>query len=137
MSRLLAAIYDRLIKATEDAFLAAWRAELLAALSGEVLEVGAGTGLNLTHYPPAVTCLVLAEPDPAMRRHLAKRARERAETVPRWTLQNQSSVCADLLAAWRSRRMQTSFVLQPEPGGVAIALPSPPQRNFVAVTVSW
>jgi ubiquinone/menaquinone biosynthesis C-methylase UbiE len=36
--------------------------------------MGAGTGLNLPHYPPAVTRLVLIEPDPHMRRRLRKRA---------------------------------------------------------------
>lgn len=81
MSRLLAAVYDRLLKASEDACLADWRAELLAPLSGTVLEVGAGTGANLAHYPPAVSRLVLAEPDPSMRRRLARRAGNRAEVI--------------------------------------------------------
>ena len=73
MPRLLAALYDRLMKATERACLQAWRAELLAPLEGAVLEVGAGTGANLAHFPKAVERLVLAEPDPAMRRRLAAR----------------------------------------------------------------
>jgi ubiquinone/menaquinone biosynthesis C-methylase UbiE len=82
MSRWLAALYDRLMKPTEDACLAAWRAELLAPLAGAVLEVGAGTGANLPHYPAAVTRLVLAEPDGAMRRRLSARAHaRRAEVV--------------------------------------------------------
>jgi ubiquinone/menaquinone biosynthesis C-methylase UbiE len=81
MSRIIAALYDRMMKATEDACLSAWRAELLAPLSGAVLEVGAGTGASLAHYPPGVSRLVLAEPDPAMRRRLAKRAGERADVV--------------------------------------------------------
>src|SRR5688572_16212135 len=73
MSRLLAAIYDRLMHATEEACLQSWRAELLRSLDGEVLEVGAGTGANLAHYPE-LRRLVLAEPDPFMRRRLAARA---------------------------------------------------------------
>jgi ubiquinone/menaquinone biosynthesis C-methylase UbiE len=81
MSRLLAAVYDRLMQATEDACLKAWRAELIAPLSGAVLEVGAGTGANLAHYTAAIARLVLAEPDPAMRRRLAKRAGDRAEVI--------------------------------------------------------
>ena len=47
-----------------------WRAALLRDLDGRVLEVGAGTGHNLAHYPRAVTDLVLAEPDPSMRKRL-------------------------------------------------------------------
>ena len=35
---------------------------LLAAATGATLEIGAGTGLNLAHYPPTVSELVLAEP---------------------------------------------------------------------------
>lgn len=69
----LARIYDRFMRETERACLAAWRAELLAGLAGTVLEVGAGTLANLPYYPPAVTRLVLAEPDRNMRA-LAHRA---------------------------------------------------------------
>jgi ubiquinone/menaquinone biosynthesis C-methylase UbiE len=58
----------------EDAGLRAWRAELLGDLTGEVLEIGAGTGLNVSHYGPGVTRLVLAEPDGFMRAKLQQRA---------------------------------------------------------------
>lgn len=75
MSRAMAWIYDRFMRASERACVAAWRAELLAPLDGEVLEVGAGTGANLAHYPP-LTRLVVAEPDRYMRAHLSKRIRE-------------------------------------------------------------
>ena len=70
MPWLMAALYDRMLRAAEDAGLRAWRRDLLRDLSGEVLEVGAGTGLNLLHFPPAVTRLVLAEPDRHMRAKL-------------------------------------------------------------------
>jgi ubiquinone/menaquinone biosynthesis C-methylase UbiE len=77
MSRFLAAVYDGYMRGAEDACLGAWRSELLGGLSGEVVEVGAGTGINLRHYPPTVTHLSLAEPDRAMRKHLtARRALE-------------------------------------------------------------
>jgi ubiquinone/menaquinone biosynthesis C-methylase UbiE len=62
--------YDPLLRRTEEACLAAWRAEVLAELSGDVLEIGAGTGANLRHYPAGVTRLTLAEPDAHMRRRL-------------------------------------------------------------------
>lgn len=74
MSFLRAALYDRMMKAVEDACLASWRADLLAPLSGAVLEIGAGTGANLAHYPDTIARLVLAEPDPVMRHRLSARA---------------------------------------------------------------
>lgn len=77
MSWLMAAIYDRFMRTTE-AHLAPWRAQLLARVSGRVLELGAGTGVNLPHYPSTLERLVLAEPERHMRARLAARvARER------------------------------------------------------------
>jgi ubiquinone/menaquinone biosynthesis C-methylase UbiE len=70
MSWLMAAVYDAFMRGSEEACLGEWRAELLRDLAGEVLEVGAGTGATLEHYPRSVTRLVLCEPDPHMRRKL-------------------------------------------------------------------
>jgi ubiquinone/menaquinone biosynthesis C-methylase UbiE len=69
--RLFAAMYDRGLKATEEAGLRQMRRELLAGAGGRVLELGAGTGVNLDLYPDAVEDLVVIEPDP----HMAKRLR--------------------------------------------------------------
>lgn len=77
--RLFAATYDRGLKATEEAGLGEMRRQLLAQASGRVLELGAGTGVNLDLYPAAVTELVLVEPDP----HMAKRLRARLADSPR------------------------------------------------------
>ena len=82
--RLFARFYDTVSKGSEEAGLRDERRELLASAEGATLEVGAGTGLNLQHYPKAVTRLVLAEPDEHMRRRLARRVEEvkpTAETV--------------------------------------------------------
>ena len=38
------------------------RARIASGLSGEVLEVGFGTGLNVAHYPPGVTNVAAIEP---------------------------------------------------------------------------
>lgn len=38
------------------------RAALLRSASGEVLEIGFGTGLNLRHYPPTITRLSIVDP---------------------------------------------------------------------------
>jgi ubiquinone/menaquinone biosynthesis C-methylase UbiE len=43
------------------------RVELLTGLSGRVLEVGAGTGLNFPHYPVSVSEVVAVEPEPYLR----------------------------------------------------------------------
>jgi ubiquinone/menaquinone biosynthesis C-methylase UbiE len=75
-SRLFAAGYDRFTAATEEAGLAAHRRNLLADASGRVLEIGAGTGANLQHYGDGVTELTTVEPEEAMARRLARRARE-------------------------------------------------------------
>lgn len=72
MSRFMAAIYDWFMADMEEACGRAWRADLLSELRGDVLEVGAGTGRNLEHYAD-LGRLVLAEPDPHMRKKLALR----------------------------------------------------------------
>ena len=51
------------------------RRELLSDLRGEVVEVGAGNGLNFAHYPPAVTRVLAVEPEPYLRDLAAKAAR--------------------------------------------------------------
>jgi SAM-dependent methyltransferase len=80
--RLFAAVYDRLLAASEAAGLADRRRELLARAHGRVLEIGAGTGLNLAYYPPgSVTSIVALEPDGAMRRRLEDRLQEAPVTV--------------------------------------------------------
>jgi len=72
----MAAIYDRFMRAGEEACVGAWRQQLLANARGRVLEIGAGTGLNLGRYPHSVTELVLSEPDPNMRRKLEGRVHD-------------------------------------------------------------
>lgn len=73
MGWLLATIYDPYMCSCERAGLGAWRSALLTPTHGEVLEIGAGTGTNLEHYPRTLDTLVLAEPDAHMRRKLEAR----------------------------------------------------------------
>ena len=54
------------------------RQEMLAGLSGRVLEVGPGNGLNFPHYPPSVQEVVAVEPEP----YLRSRAAEAAAAAP-------------------------------------------------------
>ncbi|MEV8022279.1 class I SAM-dependent methyltransferase [Streptomyces sp. NPDC086554] len=56
----------------------AHRKELLAGLSGRVIEVGAGNGLNFAYYPTAVSEVVAIEPERILRQ-LAASAAVRAE----------------------------------------------------------
>ena len=51
----------------EDGGMSELRGELLAGLSGEVVEVGAGNGMNFAHYPQTVASVVAVEPEPYLR----------------------------------------------------------------------
>ncbi|WP_455378245.1 class I SAM-dependent methyltransferase [Petrachloros mirabilis] len=57
----------------EKAYLKDWRRELLEHAHSDVLEIGAGTGANIEHYPDRVSRLVLTEPDQHMRRIMEKK----------------------------------------------------------------
>ncbi len=65
-SRFTAALYDPFVWLGERLGMARRRRELLARASGAVLEIGAGTGLNLRHYPAELERLVLLEPSEPM-----------------------------------------------------------------------
>ena len=77
--RGFAAIYDRGLKATEEAGLREMRHETLAQASGRTLDIGAGTGANVGLFPPAVSELVLVEPDPHMLKKLRAKLEGRGE----------------------------------------------------------
>jgi SAM-dependent methyltransferase len=53
-----------------------YRDELLAGVSGRVLEIGAGNGLNFRHYPPTVAEVVALEPEAYLRGKAQEAARE-------------------------------------------------------------
>ena len=82
-STLFALTYDRQMARVEKATLRALRASLLATASGDVLEIGGGTGANLPCYRPGAGSLTITEPETAMLRRLERRAREQ---VPRATI---------------------------------------------------
>jgi ubiquinone/menaquinone biosynthesis C-methylase UbiE len=69
---ILALLYDPFLWLGEIAGMRRRRKALLGNARGRVVEIGAGTGLNIAHYPDGVAELVLTEPDPAMRRRLAR-----------------------------------------------------------------
>ncbi|MGN6216466.1 MAG: class I SAM-dependent methyltransferase [Solirubrobacterales bacterium] len=65
-SRFTAALYEPFLWLGERLGMAARRRQLLAGARGAVLEIGAGTGLNLRHYPAGLEELVLVEPGEPM-----------------------------------------------------------------------
>ncbi len=76
-SYFMAKFYDAFMKRMEDNSLSFWRSELLSKLSGDVLEIGSGTGINLFHYPKSISSLVLTEPDPHMLVYLKRNISEK------------------------------------------------------------
>ncbi|MEU9994577.1 methyltransferase domain-containing protein [Streptomyces sp. NPDC050848] len=72
---LFARFYARFsVSADTKGGVGALRTELLTGLSGRVIEIGAGNGLNFAHYPGAVSEVVAIEPE----RHLRQLAADAA-----------------------------------------------------------
>ena len=74
---VFAAIYDRMGAATEEAGLRAHRAALIGEATGDVLEIGGGTGANLPFYGDGVRTLTITEPEKPMARRLEHQICER------------------------------------------------------------
>ena len=64
---VFARFYARVSLRLDEQGMAAHRQRALAGLSGSVIEVGAGNGLNFPHYPAEVTRVLAAEPVPYLR----------------------------------------------------------------------
>ncbi|WP_152648482.1 class I SAM-dependent methyltransferase, partial [Streptacidiphilus anmyonensis] len=78
---VFARLWSRVIgPALEKAGITEHRRRLLAGLSGEVVEIGAGNGLNFAHYPREVTRVLAVEPEPDLRALAEETAR--AAPVP-------------------------------------------------------
>jgi SAM-dependent methyltransferase len=77
---LHAALYDPVMGLVDRAGMAERRRRLVADATGEVVEVGGGTGRNLAHYR-GVARVVVLEPDPAMRAKLLARVPAAAVAV--------------------------------------------------------
>jgi ubiquinone/menaquinone biosynthesis C-methylase UbiE len=74
---LFARAYARMSRGPESRGLTERRGELLAGLSGCVVEIGAGNGLNFAHYPATVDEVTAVEPEPYLHK-LALRAAAKA-----------------------------------------------------------
>ena len=80
-SRFFAATYDRMSARAEEAGLRELRRNLLAQAEGRVLEIGAGTGTNLSHYGPGVDSLTFTEPERPMLQRLERRVHDTESTA--------------------------------------------------------
>ncbi|MQA77288.1 MAG: methyltransferase domain-containing protein [Streptosporangiales bacterium] len=65
--RFFSRFYAKISARLEAEGLAALRGELLSELTGDVVEVGAGNGMNFRHYPDTVTHVDAVEPEPYLR----------------------------------------------------------------------
>lgn len=75
---IFARVYSRMSASMEAAGVAEHRGRLLAGLVGRVVEVGAGNGLNFSHYPDTVTEVIAVEPES----YLRARAELAAQNAP-------------------------------------------------------
>ena len=75
--RVFARVYDTAFVLAERRGLRDARKGLVSQAKGRVVEVGAGTGLNLEHYSGEISELVLTEPDA----HMAAKLRQRAKAL--------------------------------------------------------
>ncbi|TVP63184.1 MAG: class I SAM-dependent methyltransferase [Leptolyngbya sp. LCM1.Bin17] len=64
-----------------DPTLGEYRRQTLAQVSGQVLEIGFGTGLNLSYYPDAIRQIVTVDPNPGVHRLAEKRIAQGAIAV--------------------------------------------------------
>jgi ubiquinone/menaquinone biosynthesis C-methylase UbiE len=79
--RAMAVLYDPFVWLGEMAGMRRRRRTLVTQAQGLVVEIGAGTGLNVAHYSDAVDELILTEPEPGMRRKLARRLERHARVA--------------------------------------------------------
>jgi ubiquinone/menaquinone biosynthesis C-methylase UbiE len=64
---IFARAFPAMSRALEAGGIAGRRKDLLAGLTGEVIDVGAGTGPSFGHYPDTVTRVLAVEPEPRLR----------------------------------------------------------------------
>src|SRR5262245_2722490 len=62
------------------------RRKLLAGVSGEIFEIGFGTGLNIPHYPKSVSRITTVDPNPGARKLALRRIAQSAIEVIHHTL---------------------------------------------------
>jgi ubiquinone/menaquinone biosynthesis C-methylase UbiE len=71
---IFARVFERVAAKEQEKGQAEHRAELVAGLNGRVIEVGAGHGLNFSHYPSTVSEVLAVEPEDYLRQRAAEAA---------------------------------------------------------------
>jgi ubiquinone/menaquinone biosynthesis C-methylase UbiE len=67
-----------------------YRRDVLAQVSGEILEIGFGTGLNLQHYPKSVHAITTVDINPGMSAIARRRIQASGITVKHYVLDGKS-----------------------------------------------
>jgi len=101
--RFFAAFYNRSMARTERTVLSKIRKELLSEIPSDVervIEIGAGTGVNLQHYPETVTQVELVEPDQHMAKRISPRSghHDNVHVAPAESLPFPDNSCKVLIA---------------------------------------
>ncbi|MGL5878423.1 MAG: class I SAM-dependent methyltransferase [Xenococcaceae cyanobacterium] len=78
-----------------DPTMAQYRKEVLANVTGEVLEIGFGTGLNLSYYPENIDKLVAIDDNPGAHNLAQKRIQKSHITVDNRVLNGETLPMAD------------------------------------------
>jgi ubiquinone/menaquinone biosynthesis C-methylase UbiE len=140
-----ARMYERVTPGMEAKGMGVLRDELLRGVAGAVVEVGAGNGMNFSHYPATTTQVTAIEAEPHLR-SLAEKAAERsavaidvvsgrAERLPLDDASVAVGVVAIGFRVGRSRRLRFPESPIPVPAaphvlGVARRPPQPPTPDW-------
>lgn len=113
--------------------LAAYRKALLADLSGEVLEIGFGTGLNLAYYPDAVQRLTTVDVNPGMHALAQRRIAASSLAVDHQVLSSEALPMADNTFDWVVSTWTLCSIAQVEPAIDEIYRVLKPGGRFVFI----
>ena len=72
-----------------------YRQEILAEVEGDVLEIGFGTGLNLSYYPDEIHKIVTVDNNPGVHQLAQKRIEKSSITVDHRILSGENLPMAD------------------------------------------
>ncbi|MDM9384431.1 class I SAM-dependent methyltransferase [Chlorogloeopsis sp. ULAP01] len=78
-----------------DSSLAKYRQEVLAEVKGEILEIGFGTGLNLSYYPKHIHKIITVDANPGIHGLAQKRIQASSITVDHRVLNGENLPMAD------------------------------------------